>query len=134
MMFVAYVDESDTQGPAPNVFSIANLATAKNWELFERRFRGLKREFGFRVLHGVEFKGWPFQKHQDFFNRFGDLHEEYLTESFSVACEHAVYKQHILDARPKKMHAISQYGVCFQALMYGLVVKVLEHKRSNPKL
>ena len=126
MMFTAYMDESDTHGPEPDIFMLANLAPARNWELFERRFRGLKREFGFRVLHGVEFRTqtgefrkWPYEKHQALFEQVGGLLENHLTESFSVVCKHAVYKEHFLDVRPPKMHATSQYGVCFEAIMLG---------------
>ncbi|HSC19282.1 MAG TPA: hypothetical protein VLC74_10240, partial [Rhizomicrobium sp.] len=69
MMFVGYIDESDTHGPAPNMMMVAHLATARNWRLFERGFRGLKREFGFNVLHGThfraqtgDFENWPYSK------------------------------------------------------------------------
>jgi hypothetical protein len=141
MMFVAYVDESDTHGPEPDIFMLADLAPAKNWALFERRFRGLKRDFGFSVLHGVElrtqsgeFKGWPYQKHMELHRQLGELLQSQITESFSVVCPYAVYKEHFLDVRPRKMHATSQYGVCFEAIMLGIVLKVMDQRRTNPKL
>ncbi|MGH6877883.1 MAG: hypothetical protein ACREHV_10970 [Rhizomicrobium sp.] len=65
MMFAAYIDESDTHGPEPDMHMLANPAPAEDWLSFERRFRGLQKDFGFKVLHAVElrtergeFRGW----------------------------------------------------------------------------
>ncbi|MBV9569910.1 MAG: hypothetical protein JO056_01540 [Alphaproteobacteria bacterium] len=141
MMFVAYIDESDTHGPAPDMLMMALLATARNWELFERGFRGLKREFGFRLLHGTnfraqtgDFKDWPYDKHEAFMKRLGQLLGEHLTESFSSVCERNLYKEHFLDVRPRRMHPTSQYGICFEALVLAMIRKIMQRPQDNPRL
>jgi hypothetical protein len=32
------------------------------------------------------------------------------------------------------MHATSQYGICFEAILLGMVLKLLDHQRDNPRL
>jgi len=138
MLFTAYVDESDTHGPAPHMVMGANLATARQWELFKRGFRRLKQKYGFKVLHAVEFRtqtgefaGWPWEKCKAFTDELAELQGDNITETITVNLKHSVYKEHFLDVRPKKMHPTSQYGICFEAILFNLAGALLTRGRKD---
>jgi hypothetical protein len=142
MLFTAYVDESDTHGAAPHMVMGAHLATGRQWELFERGFRRLKRDYGFTVLHGVEFRtqagefvGWSYEKCKSLLNDLGRLQAGNLTETITVNLKYTTYKEHFLDIRPKKMHATSQYGICFEAILAFFCGYLLSERKSDrPRL
>jgi hypothetical protein len=140
MLFTAYIDESDTHGPTPDMSMGAMLGSGRQWELFGRGLRGLQRSYGFKVLHAAHFKAregefsnWPLPKFRSLFDELGQLVEEHLTEAVSGTLKHDVYKQNFLGVRPQKMHATSQYGLLFLAILDALTVRVGE-KGGNHRL
>lgn len=138
MLFFARMDESDTHGDAPDMLMAAMLGTGAQWEVARRRLRALKRQYGFTVFHAVdfrhqrgEFKGWSEQKCRDILTDFGRLVRECLTEVVTVTLPYRVYKERFLDVRPQKLHQTSQYGFCFEALLFTCMRRILDMRGSH---
>lgn len=138
MIFLAYMDESDTHGSEPTITMSAILGTASQWEKCRRRLGKIKKEFGFKVLHGTEFKarkgefkGWSLKKCEELLLAFGKLVHENLTEIFTVTLDHQTYKEDFLEKRPGKMHATSQYGFAFEAVLFACSQRVLQASGNN---
>ncbi|MBG0812310.1 DUF3800 domain-containing protein [Methylosinus sp. H3A] len=132
MNFTAYIDESDTHGPAPDMVMSAMLSTAGRWERCRRALTRIQREFGFTVFHASEFRalqgefeGWSAEKCFDIYTEFGRLGASHLTECFTVSLSYETYKTYFLDRRPQKMHRTSQYGICFMGVLDGLMRTVM---------
>src|SRR5437870_1320338 len=69
LLFIAYLDESDTHGPAPHMIMSAFLGSARQWELFERKLKALQKSYKFTILHSKDFRarvgefdGWSVTK------------------------------------------------------------------------
>ena len=134
MNFIAYIDESDTHGPAPDMVMLAMLSTAGRWERCSRTWARIRQQFGFTVFHATEFRalrgefeGWPAEKCFDILMQFGQMGADHLTECFTVSLAHDVYKAHFLGNRPPKMHQTSQYGICFMGVLDGLMRTVMSY-------
>jgi hypothetical protein len=140
MLFTGFIDESDTHGSQPNVVMSAFLGSAAQWELFNRRLRKLRRDYGFAIFHATdfksqtgEFKDWPDQKCISLVNDLTELVRDELTEGIVTWLPHALYRDEFLAKLPHKMHRASQYGVCFQATLERLT-KVTLDQRGNHRL
>jgi hypothetical protein len=134
MNFIAYIDESDTHGSAPDMVMSGMLSTAGRWERCSRAFARIRRDFGFTIFHATEFRalrgefeGWPAEKCFDLFMQFGQLGATHLIECFTVSLSHEIYKTHFLGRRPPKMHQTSQYGLCFMGVLDGLMRTVMSY-------
>lgn len=119
MLFTAYFDEADTHGPSPTVIMAGFLGTARQWEIFERRLRGLQRRDAFSIFHVNEFKskssefaGWSDPKCMKLVGDLAELVRDNLTEGFTVHLERDRYlNEYRAPPIPKKMTLDSQYGV-----------------------
>lgn len=138
MNFVAYIDESDTHGPAPDIVMSAMLSTEGRWERGSRDLARLRQKFGFSVFHATEFRaqtgefsGWPAEKCFDFLMELGSVGARHLVECFTLSLSREVYKTGFLDVRPVKMHQTSQYGVCFMGVLDGLIRTVMAYGRQS---
>jgi hypothetical protein len=132
VIFTAYFDESGAHRDSPVLVLAAQLGTARQWELFERRLRALQREFGFTIFHAKEFKtksgdfrGWSDIKRYKLLSAMTELVRDGLTEATSVTLETSRYEQEYRDTpRPKKMPLDSQYGVCFRNILSYFIRRV----------
>jgi hypothetical protein len=52
-------------------------------------------------------------------------------EAMSIRLTHALYKEHFLDVRPRKMPRTSQYGVCFAALLAAMTRRVIQEGKNH---
>lgn len=118
----------------------AMLGSVEQWEMARRRLHALKRKYRFAVFHAADFKhrsgefdGWSEQKCWDLLMDFGHLVHDTLTEAITVTLPYRTYRDHFLDVRPKKLHQTSQYGFCFEAVLYTCTKRVLE-ARGNHRL
>jgi hypothetical protein len=134
MDFTAYIDESDTHGPAPDMVMSAMLSTAGRWERCSRALTRIQRDFGFTIFHATEFQalrgafeGWPLEKCFDLLMEFGQLGATHLTECFTISLSYETDETYFLDRRPRKMHRISQYGICFLGILDGPIRTVMSH-------
>ena len=100
MLYTAYFDEADTHGPAPTVIMASFLGTARQWELFGRRLRGLQRRDGFTIFHATEFKnktgefaGWSDTKCMDLVHDLTVLVRDNLTEGVTIHLERLRYEE-----------------------------------------
>lgn len=141
MLFTGYIDESDTHGPMPHMVMGALLGTTRQWELFNRRLKGLQRKYGFRIFHTTEFKakrgnfaGWSDTKCMDLITELTVIVRDGLTEGVATSLSYEVYREHYKDAAPPKMHLSSQYGICFLASMEHLLKIVADQKGMQHRL
>lgn len=138
MIFTGFIDESDTHGDKPDIAMAALLGTGRQWELFSRGLKNLQQQYGFKMLHAVDFKNrasefgnWPDQKFREVFDALGQLIADNLTEAVSGTLRYEIYRDHFRDVRPSKMHATSQYGILFLAVMDGLTKRILEEGENH---
>ena len=99
LLYTAYFDEADTHGPAPTIIMAGFLGTSRQWQLFDRRLRALKRRDGFTVFHVAEFKrrsgefaGWRDTKCAKLISDLTVLVRDTLTEGLTVHLEHQRYR------------------------------------------
>jgi hypothetical protein len=133
LLFTAYFDEADTHGPAPTIIMAGFLGTARQWELFERRLRGLQKRDGFNIFHSTEFKhqsgefrGWDDPKCMRLVENLTELVRDELTEGLTVHLESERYvNEYSALPFPRKMPHDTQYGLCFRACLRHLIDMVL---------
>jgi len=141
MIFTAYIDESDTHGSTPDITMSSMLASAERWKRCERGLRRIKADYGFDIIHTVDFRtragdfrNWPHSKFRSLLDDVGELLRNNLTETVTVWLRYSTYKENFLDARPLKMPRTSQYGLCFHAMLLQLARVVMDqgpqHKLS----
>jgi hypothetical protein len=124
LLFTAYFDEADTHGLSPTIIMAGFLGQARQWEIFDRRLRGLQRRDGFSIFHANEFKSksgefanWPDGKCMKLVNDLTELVRDNLTEGLTVHLERERYlNEYRAPPVPAKMTLDSQYGLCFQRL------------------
>jgi hypothetical protein len=141
VIFTAYFDESGAHKDSPTLVIAAFLGTARQWRIFERRIRGLQREYQFTQFHGKEFKaksgefkGWSDRKRFGLLSEITHLVRDNLTEGASVALEAERYIKEYREApRPGKMTLDSHYGICFRHVLSHLI-RAVEEKGWHHKL
>lgn len=133
MIFVGRIDESDTHGNEPDMVMSAMLGGSDEWELLRRRLNAIRRDYGFSVFHGTEFRaltgefaGWSEMKCRKLLFDLGKAVSGTLRECVTVTCEYATYRDHFLAKRPAKMHQTSQYGLCFNVILDTLTYRVAQ--------
>lgn len=141
VIFTAYFDESGTHGDSHALVVAAQLGTARQWEIFERRLKRLQRENGFTIFHAKEFRaksgefrGWSDEKRYRLLAGMTELIRDTLTESISVVLETERYQREFRDAvRPNKMPVESHFGVCFRNVL-SRAARTVEAKGDNHRL
>lgn len=86
MNLIAYFDESGTHGGdgsdknprSPTIVMAGMMGTERQWTRFETGLAKLRRKYGFRTLHTLDFKkrqrefaGWDREKQAQFFLDWG---------------------------------------------------------------
>ncbi|MBI1210459.1 MAG: DUF3800 domain-containing protein [Alphaproteobacteria bacterium] len=134
MLFLGYIDESDTHGPEPDMVMTAMLASGRQWVQIRRQLRELQSLYQFTTFHGSEFKsqtgdfrGWSEWKCRGLLSDFGQILSGRLTECITTTLRYRDYKENFLEILPPKMHRTSQYGLCFLALLDYCIFYVREH-------
>ncbi|WP_158925409.1 hypothetical protein [Acidisphaera sp. S103] len=96
------------------------MANARQWSLFQARLNAMKRQYGFRVFHGKDFKsqigefrGWSEQKCRAFLHDFGVAGGD-LTEIVNCLLPNADYEQNYRRASgdPKRLRLDTAYALC----------------------
>jgi hypothetical protein len=116
----------------------AMLSTEGRWERCSRELARIRHEFGFSIFHATEFRalrgefqGWSAHMCFNLYMALGRLGASYLTECFTISLSHEIYRTCFLERRPRKMHQVSQYGICFMGLLDGLMRTVMPHGRQS---
>jgi hypothetical protein len=139
LIFTAYFDESDTHGPAPNLIIAAFVGSARQWELFGRKIRAMKRTYGFTVFHAKDFKagtgefrGWGRPKQESLVDHLAVAIRDGLTGGVTITLPRALYeKWYRAPPVPKGMPLDSQYGLCFRMCLYVLIQELRKIKGSH---
>ena len=133
VILTAYLDESGTHGgdgsaknPAsPTLVMAGMMGTASQWARFEVDFAKLRRHYGFRVLHMLDFKkvqkefaGWDNIKRMEFLRDFGAIiRSDKIMEGVTFRLDHNAYRNEYIAVRPNKPQLDSAYGLCFRTCM-----------------
>ena len=134
MIFTAYLDESNTDGPRPDMTMGGFVGSGRQWELLERRLRRLQRRDHFGVFHASDFKarkndfhGWSDEKCSQLIGDFAVAVRDELTEGVTVSLSYRQYREEYKDLPfPKGMRQLSQFGLCFQTSLNYLIQTVLK--------
>jgi hypothetical protein len=138
MIYTAYFDESDSHGPKPDLVMSAFLASARQWELFERKLKRMQTNEGFNIFHAKdyrarrgEFRDWDEEKWNRVGWEFATLMADELTRCATVVLPHDLY-QGVYRAPPvpHRMPLDSQYGLCFRMCLLHFI-EVLEEGRDK---
>jgi hypothetical protein len=125
MLFTLYLDESNTDGPAPDLVLAGFLASAREWTLLLRRLHALQKEYGFTTFHATDFKrrkgdfrGWSRRKSSDLIGALARSVRDNLTEGLSITLPYKQYKEEY-ESTPfeRGVPKFSQFGVCFEACL-----------------
>ena len=139
MLFTAYFDENDTHGPAPNLVMAAFIGSARQWQLFGRKIRGLQRKYNFRVFHAIdfrattgEFRGWNQTKRDQLLYELAVAIRDGLTDGVTISLPRALCEEEYrAPPVPKGMTLDSQYGICFLMLLYMFIQRLQETHRPQ---
>jgi hypothetical protein len=139
VIFSAHVDESDSHSQASALTMAAVIGSARQWELFLRRLRQMKREYGFEVFHATEirrrsgeFEGWSQDKCGQLVHDLAEALGDELTEGVAVTLPYELYRQYLDAPFPAKCPRYSQWGVCFRMCLERLSERILALKGTNP--
>ncbi len=139
VLYIAYIDESDTHDASPTMTMAAFLGSARQWELAGRRLRKLQKKYGFSVFHATDFKnrkkefaGWTDLKSMALVNDLTELVRDELTEGVSITLSRAQYLTEYRNTPfPRRMPVDSQYGVSFRGCLAHLVDIVMTQRGKN---
>jgi hypothetical protein len=138
LLFIAFVDESDTHGPEPHMVMAAFWGSARQWELFERKIKALRRSYGFTTFHATEFrsgsgefKGWSRTKGMRLVDDLANSIRDGLNEGVSVILPRKLYEVEYRARAPKHMPIDSQYGVCFRVCLHYLVNQITADAKTH---
>jgi hypothetical protein len=128
MILTAYFDESGTHGGdgtdansgSPTVVVAGMMGTAAQWMRFERGLSKLRRDYGFKTLHMLDFKkrqgefaGWDRLRQIQFLKDRGALLEQ-IMEGVTFRLDQAAYKAEYIAERPRKPQLDTAYDLCFR--------------------
>lgn len=141
VLFTAYFDEADTHGGAPHMAMGALLGHAREWEMFGRRLRDIKRTEDFKIFHATKFKagkgefeGWSPEKSMRVVSDLATIIQKNLTEGVLINLPYQRYiDEYRSGFKPKGIALDSQYGVCFRGIM-AHIVGVLQATGKRHKL
>ncbi len=138
LLFIAFLDESDTHGPEPHMVMAAFWGSARQWELFERKIKSLRRSYGFTTFHAKEFrssvgefKGWSRVKSMQLVEDLANSIRDGLKEGVSVILPRRLYETEYRANVPKHMPIDSQYGVCFRVCLHYLVNQITAEGKTH---
>ncbi len=130
MILTAYFDESGTHGgdgsqnnQASDTLVMAGMmGTAAQWARFEADLAKLRRSYGFRTLHMLDFKkrqrafaGWDQMKQVRFLQDWIALIEhDRIMEGVTFRLDQHSYKTDYIADRPRKPQLDTAYGLCFR--------------------
>lgn len=141
LIFTAYFDETNASHAKPNLIVAAFMASSRQWELFERKLKAMRAEYGFKVFHATdfrarqgEFKGWSDAKAERFITTLADLMHKGLREGLITKLPYALWEAEYLKTdTPKGMRKDSQYGFMFRFCLHQLI-RLLHADKVKHKL
>jgi hypothetical protein len=140
MVLTAYLDESGTHGNSVATVMGGAMASVLKWELFEKKFNGLRRKHGFKVFRTKtfrdrdgDFKGWSRDQQialVDDLERVSDgSHLTGVTMSLNNAEYERDYKR--TDDVPPRLRLASKYGLCFETCLLYLIKEADKYKSKG---
>jgi hypothetical protein len=128
VIFTAYFDEADTDGPSPDIIMAGFLGHAFQWRRFQTKLAKIQNRYNFSIFHGSDFKskhgdfqGWSDEQCRQLIDKLTDLVRFTLTEGIATSLSRERYlSEYRAPPIPKKMNLDSQYGVCFRMCMARL--------------
>jgi hypothetical protein len=139
VILTVYMDESGTHKGAACVAVASVMANVRQWGQFQEGLNGLKREFGFTVLHMKEmkagkgeFKGWTREKCYSLITKMTSLAANTLMYSTDFVIEESAY-QEFKREMPRKIRVDSRYGlgfrICLSAHIEEITRRIAHHKK-----
>src|SRR5437868_912123 len=119
VILTAYLDESGTHGASPVTIMGGMLANAKQWEVFEKQFRQIKKKHRFRIFHtvkfknrGGDFKGWSHDQCLALIADLAPITATAFTEGVTFLLDNADYNAEYRSGEtPRKLRLDSKYGL-----------------------
>lgn len=144
MNLTAYLDESGTHGGSPITVMGGVMANAKQWRKFEKDFRLLKQEHGFKTFHTRKFKkkrgdflGWSNEQCLRLTLAMDEISRTAFTEAVSMTLDNSDYEEEYRgDNTPRKLRLDSKYGLCFRQCLYFFSLEAMkrQYRGKYPKL
>lgn len=144
MILTAYLDESGTHDGSPVTVMGGMLATAGQWEAFEKNFERVKAKHGFRIFHTKkfkkrdgDFKGWTTDQCLALMADLAPMTATAFVEGVTVALDNAAYDaEYRVGDKPKRLRLDSRYGLCFRNCLLFFALEGLKrrHRRRYPTL
>jgi Protein of unknown function (DUF3800) len=145
LIITGYLDESGTHGDSVATVMGGAMASARQWERFEERFRVISQKFGFTVFHTKkfkhaqgEFRGWNNTKKQALLDAMAEASEGVLMSGATMAVNNAEYQRDYrkTPGDPRKLVLASKYGLCFERCLEHFILEAMKrkHRGSYPSL
>jgi Protein of unknown function (DUF3800) len=141
MILTVYMDESGTHKGAPCVAVASAMANVRQWGEFQKGLDGLKRKFGFIVLHmtdlkaaNAEFRGWTRERRYSLITCLTKLAADTLMYYADFVIEESAYQEFKRDLS-RKIRLDSRYGlgfrICLSAQIEELYRRLGHHKKVS---
>jgi hypothetical protein len=131
----AYFDESGTHDESAVTVMGGVIATARQWERFDKGFSRAKRRHGFRVFHtkkfkrrSGDFKGWTNEQCLALIADLAPLTAT-VTEGIAISLDNAAFQvEYKSGEKPRKVRLDTEYGLCLRMCLYHLVREALKRE------
>jgi hypothetical protein len=138
VIFTVFLDESGTHGGSPVTIMGGVYGTARQWVIYERRLKALRREYGFREFHAKKFKngvgdfeGWSREKKLNLVCALSDLIDDEMTGSVVVHLDNEKYQTSFRDGLvARKTRIDTKYGLVFRCCLSHLVHEIISISRK----
>jgi hypothetical protein len=144
VIITAYLDEGHTHDASPVTIVGGAMASAGQWEAFEKAYRPLKEQYGFTVFHTRKFKrktgefaGWSNEKCLSLVDDLYRVTKTAFMESAVTVLDNAAYDaEYKLGDKPRKMRLDTKYGLCVKNCILHFVSEAArrKHRQRLPKL
>jgi len=139
VIITGYLDEGHTHGASPITVVGGAMASARQWQAFQRAYMPIKRRYEFEVFHATdfkgktgEFKGWKTEKYLALIEDLYELTKDAFMESVVAVLDNAAYEsEYRLGQSPKRLRLDSKYGMCVHNCIMHFVVEAARRKHRG---
>jgi Protein of unknown function (DUF3800) len=142
VILTAYCDESGTHDGSPITVMGGAMANVRQWHTFEKRFKLLRKKYGFEKFHTKkfrhktgDFRGWSDTKCILLLRELREL-SKVVTCAVSMAVGNADYEAEIKggEIAPRKLRIPTKYGLCVNTCVYHFIEEAVnQHIGDKPQ-
>lgn len=141
MILTSYFDESGTHDGSPVTIMAGILATAGQWDRFQKELNRIKHKYGFKIFHSKdfksrsgEFKGWSREKCLALLTELVDISSKSFMQSTVFTLNNAEFEREYKSGdNPRKLRLDTKYGLAFRYCLTSLTAEAIDRLRTHKR-